>query len=128
MGNATVIEERRRRGARLKQLREEKGLSARQVARRMAKSEPGSEDYLGEIDRIQRTLRRCENGHNTPRGEFLVELLQALGAEAADLEDDENGHLRERAKEVVAPFQRRDGRGSSGGMPGADRKTGTDGD
>lgn len=114
MQSATVIEERQRRGARLKQLREEKQLSARQVARRMAKSEPGSDEYLGEIDKIQRTLRRCENGHNTPRGDFLVGLLQALDAEASDLEDDENAVLRDRAKEVVAPFQRGDGRGASG--------------
>jgi transcriptional regulator with XRE-family HTH domain len=128
MPGSTLLAERQRRGAKLKQLREAKGLSARQVARAIATSEPGSDEYLGEIDRIQRTLRRCENGHNTPRGDFLLALLSALDADPASLEEEalEQAALTQRAKEVVAPFQRTDGGRPAGRVPSTDRGEGGD--
>jgi transcriptional regulator with XRE-family HTH domain len=117
--DATLVERRKRRGAKLRTARESAGLSARQLARRLAKGEPGTDEFQKEVERIQRNLRRYENGHNTPSGEILLAILRELDMDASSFGDDEEQEdaLEQHAREVVAPFQRRDGGSASSGVP-----------
>lgn len=71
-----------------------------------------------------RQILRWEGGQNEPRTLFVEVLAEATGAPFESFFGEGNGGtaLHGKARELIAPFQRRDGRRAFGRVPGARRR------
>lgn len=125
-------EDRLRLGLRVVEAREKADLSQRDLAARLVRRRGRHGDETASFEKavssMQRTLRRTENGHNTPRGELLLAIADETGVGPEHFiseRPEENDELRRRAKEMIAPFQRRDGRRAFGRVSASGRTKGS---
>lgn len=124
-------QERLRLGRRVVEAREAAGMSARDLAvrlvRRRGKHDPGSAAFEKAVASMLRTLRRTENGHNTPRGDLLLAIAEETGIDSGHFTSEkpgENDELRRRARELVSPFPRSNGRRPARGVSAGRGKSG----
>lgn len=131
-GTAIEVQEAKlRTGRRIVSAREHAGFSQRDLAERLVKRRgkhaPGTDDFQKAVTSMLRTLRRHENGHNMPRGDLLMAIAAETGVEPSHFTTEdatENRELRQLAKEMIAPFQRRDGGRPARRVPAARRGEG----
>lgn len=121
-----------RLGRRIVSARDSSGLSSRALAERLVNRlqshlEQGSGQWHRAVVTMQRNLRRYENGHNSPRAELLLAIAEETKTDpqhfASEGDDEETAALRQRARELIAPFQRPDGRRAPGRVPGPRGRT-----
>lgn len=74
-----VVAEKSLFGQRMREARDQAGLTNRQIAERLATSRPGSREWYSEIDTLRRNLRRWLNGRNKPGADVVIEYARICG-------------------------------------------------
>lgn len=106
---ATVADTKKRLGRRIVTAREKAGLNQRQLAERLVARRGGAKPDTGawhrDVVTMQRNLRRYENGHNSPRGDLLMEIAEETGTDAhhfTSASDDEEEDAESAMRRIAA--------------------------
>jgi transcriptional regulator with XRE-family HTH domain len=68
-------------GQRLREAREQAGLSNRQLAELLATSERGTDVWRSEVETLRRNLRRWQRGHNKPGADVVLAWARHCGVD-----------------------------------------------
>ena len=85
---------------RMREARDQAGLTNRQLAERLARSTPQTPEWFSEIDTLRRNLRRWLRGHNKPSADVVIEYARICGVSP----DYFHGHAPDDG--IVAPLMR----------------------